>query len=92
MPETTAVTVRLQARGGRFLKRMKELRGMVAKAFGIPTTMLGTGHHTPGPRAAYRRRIGTPRSPLSCRHRAGSRANKHRRTVPTFASDRRNTR
>lgn len=39
--------------------------------------------------AAYHRRIRQPGSPLSSKHRAGSRANKHRRTVPTFASDRR---
>jgi hypothetical protein len=38
--------------------------------------------------ASYERRIHRTRSPLSSRHRAGSRANRHRRTVPTFASDR----
>lgn len=38
---------------------------------------------------AYHARVARPRSPLSSKHRAGSRANKHRRTVPTFASDRR---
>jgi hypothetical protein len=42
--------------------------------------------------ASYERRVHRQRSPLSSKHRAGSRANKHRRTVPSFASDTRGQR
>ena len=48
----------------------------------------GDGTTGPGRLAAYLRRIAGHRSPLSSKHRVGSRANKLRRTVPTFASDR----